>query len=174
MVSGPQLDVGHQNVNFQREQSVYGWTTRCLWLVHGPGVPDHWSMETLTKWWCLQGPGTLGRRARHRWSELCRFSRVFWTMSFHWSSEISLAQDGTPSVGSATAAMVLFTSSTWSANTREVSRQEVWERHWHLFWTKKQKSFCPARSINLFIWTHPTHTYRQAKINTVQLITYYI
>lgn len=81
---------------------------------------------------CPQGPGTLERRARRRWAELCRFCRVFWTMSFHWSSEISLAQDGTPSEGSATAAMVLFTSSTWSAGRQEVnsvSSPEVLGQH---------------------------------------------
>ncbi|KAJ4923791.1 hypothetical protein JOQ06_028046 [Pogonophryne albipinna] len=45
-------------------------------------------------------------------------SGVFSTMSFHWSSEISLAHGGTTRAGRATAAMVRFTSSTWSEETR--------------------------------------------------------
>lgn len=62
----------------------------------------------------IQGPLTLVLRGRRRAVAFCRLCSVFWTMSFHWSSEISRAQGGTPRDGSATAAIVLFTSSTWS------------------------------------------------------------
>lgn len=71
-------------------------------------------------WWCIQGPLTLLLRPRRRAEALCRLCRVFWTMSFHCSSEISRAHDGTPRDGNATAAIVLFTSSTWSAGRQEV------------------------------------------------------
>lgn len=47
---------------------------------------------------------------------LCRACSVRCTTSFHWSSEIWLAQAGMPRVGSFTLAIVLFTSSTCSAS----------------------------------------------------------
>lgn len=68
--------------------------------------------------WC---PGPLAfLRVSRRAAALCRLCRAFWTTSSHCSSEISLAQDGTLTDGSATAAIVLFTSSTWSTGTQEV------------------------------------------------------
>lgn len=46
----------------------------------------------------------------------CRACSVCRTTSFHWSSEIWLAQGGMPRLGSFTPAIVLFTSSTCSAS----------------------------------------------------------
>lgn len=59
-------------------------------------------------------------RVSRRAAVLCRLCRALWTTSSHWSSEISLAHDGTLRDGNATAAIVLFTSSTWSTGTQEM------------------------------------------------------
>lgn len=69
--------------------------------------------------WC-PGPLMLFLRVSRRAAALCRLCSAFWTTSSHWSSEISLAHDGTLRDGNATAAIVLFTSSTWSTGTQKM------------------------------------------------------
>lgn len=83
-------------------------------------------------------------RCSKRPAELCRDWRVFCTMSFHWSSEISRAQAGIPREGKFTAAMVLFTSSTWSVDDVETSISKRWAVQ--LVWNVRSSSS---------VWTLP-------------------
>lgn len=74
-------------------------------------------------------------RSSRREETLSRDSRVCCTMSFHWSSEMSCAQAGMPSVGRFTAAMVLFTSSTWSGEGQQQNTHTPrFSDHLNLLW----------------------------------------
>lgn len=92
------------------EEEILDWLTQ--------GTRGH---QAVCQWscWC-PGPLMLFLRGSRSAAALCRLCSAFWTTSSHWSSEISLAHDGTLRDGNATAAIVLFTSSTWSTGTQEV------------------------------------------------------